>query len=48
MIAILKPMEMNTCTDSPLSPRERVGVRVSLAAKAQWKRLRRFPRYCSA
>jgi len=38
-------METNIYSDSPLSPWERVGVRVPLAMKSQWKRLRRFPRY---
>jgi len=38
-------MELKACRDSPLSLRERAGVRVPFARKPQWKRLRRFPRY---
>ncbi len=39
-------MAMNACSANPLSPWEKAGVRVFLATLFQWKRLRRFPRYC--
>ena len=46
MIKILPElMEKTACSNSPLSPWERVGVRVRITADSQWKRLRRFPRY---